>query len=195
MQNLKDEEIMLKYQEGEPGAMDELLGRYKNPLYRFAFRLTGNIAEAQDITQEVFLRVHQHRYDYRPLGKFSTWIFSIAHNLAVSGLRKRKRFVIWPRKEDESEELKEFPSSDPSPEEVVAENEISALVRNSVQGLPFLQREALILREYQDLDYQDIARILNKSLGTVKTLIYRARENLKIKLLGLKEEFGGGYHG
>jgi RNA polymerase sigma-70 factor (ECF subfamily) len=194
MQGLKDEEVMLKYQQGELQAMDELLHRFKTPIYRFCFRLTGNDAEAQDIAQEVFLRVHQSKEAYLPTGKFSTWIFSIAHHLAISRIRKKKWLVIWPRKDDESDELKEFESPNPSPKDVVSDNEVAGIVKRCIQSLPFLQREALVLREYENLDYAEIAKILKKSQGTIKTLIHRARENLKHKLLPYVEEFRGGHH-
>lgn len=192
MQSLSDEELMLNYQKGEALVMDELLRRYKNPIYHFAYRLSQNNAEAQDITQEVFLRLYQYKDTYKPCGKFCTWIFSIAHNLCVSRLRKKRWLVAWPRKQDNPDELRDFESPDPSPQEVVSNNEFSAIVKECIQGLPFLQREALILREYENLDYQEISRILNKSLGTVKTLIHRARQNIKTKLLPYIEEFKGG---
>lgn len=189
MQELKDEELMLAYQNGEAIAMSEILRRYKNPIYHFTFRLCGNSSDAEDFAQEVFLRLHQSKDTYRPTGKFSTWLFSIAHNLVISRMRRLKWWSLWPRKNDETEELIEFESPDPSPKDVVAENEISEIVQMSIQGLPFLQREALILREYENLNYEEIGKILNKSLGAVKTLIHRARENLKIKLLPHMEEF------
>jgi len=175
MQRVTDEDLMLSYQKGDAQAMNELLERYKNPVYRFAFRMIRDSAEAADVAQEVFLRLHQQRDLYRPSGKFSTWIFSITHNLCVSKLRKKKWLCIWPRKNDQSDELVEMQSPDPSPEETVGSNEFSQIVKHCIQGLPLLQREALILREYENLDYQEIAAILKRSLGTVKTLIYRAR--------------------
>ena len=135
------------------------------------------------------MRLHQSKDSYRPTGKFSTWLFSIAHNLVISRLRRLKWWVLWPRKNDETEELVEFESPDPSPKDIVTGNELSKLVQTSIQSLPFLQKEALILREYENLNYEEIGRILKKSLGSVKTLIHRARENLKIKLLPDLEEF------
>lgn len=191
MNQVKDEELMLAYQQGEGVAMDELIRRYKNPVFRFSLRISGNVQEAQDIAQEVFLKVHVARASYQPTGKFSTWIFSIAHNAAVSRLRKRGWLMLWPRKAEEPDELVELPSCDPSPEETVSKNETSQILNKCIQGLSFLQREALVLREYQDLDYEEIATILKKSLGTVKTLIHRARMNLKAKLLPMIEESGG----
>lgn len=191
MQNLNDNEVMLKYQQGEYQAMDELLRRYKNPVYQFIFRLSLNMAEAQDITQEVFLRVHKNRMSYQPSGKFSTWIFSIAHNVFISRWRRQRRFLPWPTKDKDNEEPVEFASPDPSPDEIVYTDELSGIVRDCVKTLPLLQREALFLREFEKLDYDEIARILKKSLGTVKTLIHRARFNLKEKLLPFIKETGG----
>lgn len=192
MQSLKDEEVMLEYQKGDTRAMDELLARYKNPIYAFAFRLSRDATEAQDITQEVFLRVHQYRQSYTACGSFRTWIFSIAHNLCVSRFRKIKRLVSWPKKGMDCDEPKEFASPEPSPQDLAAGNEFAAVLKRCIQGLPFLQKEALILREYENLDYQEIAKILKKSLGTVKTLIHRARTKLKEKLLPYLEEASGG---
>jgi RNA polymerase sigma-70 factor (ECF subfamily) len=191
MQNLTDEEVMLKYREGRVEAMDELLKRYKNPIYHFSLRLSADAAEAQDVTQEVFLKLHQHRHRYEATGKFSTWIFSIAHNLLLNKLRKKKRLVFWPRMNDDPDELVEFESQDPSPQEMTATDELNEVMKKCIQSLPFLQKEALILREYEKLDYEGIARILKKSLGTVKTLIHRARMNLKTKLLPYIGELGG----
>ena len=154
-----------------------------------------NEAEAQDIAQETFLRVHQHRGQYRPIGKFSTWLFGIAHTVAVSKFRKDKRFVLWPRRADDPDEMVDIESTDPSPTEVLEKNDFESVLKKCVQSLPLLQKEALVLREYESLDYEEIARILNKSLGTVKTLIHRARQSLKDKLLPYIEEFEGGTHG
>lgn len=187
---MTDEQLMLEYQNGDVSAMDELLVRYKNPVYHFAFRICRNEAEAQDITQEVFLKIHQCRLSYVQSGKFSTWIFSICHNACVSRLRKSKWLVFWPRNKDNEEELVDFKSPDPSPEEVTSGNDIASLVKENIQSLPFLQKEALVLREYEKLDYAEIAKILKKPLGTVKILIHRARQTLKEKLLPYIEEGG-----
>lgn len=192
MQNMTDQELMLSYQEGNMLAMEEFLRRYKNPIYHFVLRLSWNPSEAEDITQEVFLRLHQHRNDYRPIAKFSTWLFTIAHNLSVSRLRQKKWPISWPRKNDGSEELIEFESPDPSPREAAADQEVSQKIKECIQGLPFLQKEALVLREYQKLDYQEISKILNVPLSTVKNLIHRARMNLKDKLISHLKEVRGG---
>ncbi|MFH1074797.1 MAG: RNA polymerase sigma factor [Candidatus Firestonebacteria bacterium] len=192
MQQVRDEELMLSYQKGDMQAMNELLLRYKNPVYRFVFRISNNCSEAEDIAQEVFLKVHEFRSSYLPIGKFSTWIFTIAHNLGISRLRKRKWLVSWPRKQDDPEELIEFESPEPSPQEIAAENDLSVKIKECIQCLPFLQKEALVLREYENLDYKEVGRILKKTQATVKSLIYRARQNLKKKLLPYIGEYKGG---
>jgi len=192
MQNLSDEELMLSYQKGEALVMDELLRRYRNPIYRYAFRLSLNAQEAQDITQEVFLRVHQYRESFAGEGKFRPWLYSIAHNLCVSRLRRNKWFVLWPRRNDDPNAQMDFASSDPSPQENASKEELAEVVKKCIQSLPFLQKEALVLREYEGLDYREIAGILKKSPNTIKTLIFRARQKLKEKLLPFIEEVKGG---
>jgi RNA polymerase sigma-70 factor (ECF subfamily) len=192
MQNMTDEELMLSYQEGNMQVMEEFLKRYKNPIYHFVLRLSWNAQEAEDLTQEVFLRLHQYRDDYRPIAKFSTWLFTIAHNLSVSRLRKKKWAISWPRSNDGAEELVEFESPAPSPREITANQEVSEKIKECIQGLPFLQKEALVLREYEKMDYQEISIILHTPLSTVKNLIHRARMNLKDKLISSLKEIRGG---
>lgn len=182
MQHLNDEQLMLEYQKGVIQAMDELLARYQNPVYHFCIRLSHDATEAQDITQDVFLRVHQQKDRYISQGYFRTWLFGIAHNLCVSAYRRKKWIACWPKIKD-SDQPQDFPSPDPSPQENTESKEMQSVLRKCIQGLPFLQKEALILREYENMDYQEIAKILKKSLGTVKTLIHRARSNLKNELL------------
>jgi RNA polymerase sigma-70 factor, ECF subfamily len=190
MQGKSDEELMLSYKKGETAMMDELLARYKNPVYHFALRLSRSQHEAQDVAQEVFLKVHQYRLSYEPSAKFSTWIFTICHNACMSSFRKSRRFVFWPRQKDDPDELIDLESPQPSPQEIAAGNDMATIVRENIQSLPFLQKEALILREYEKMDYAEISTILGKPLGTVKILIYRARMALKEKLLPYIREGG-----
>jgi RNA polymerase sigma-70 factor (ECF subfamily) len=190
MQGMSDEELMLSYKKGEIAVMDELLARYKNPVYHFALRLCRSPHEAQDIAQEVFLKVHQYRLSYVPTAKFSTWIFTICHNACISSLRKSKWLVFWPRQKDDPDELIDYESPQSSAREIAVANDIASIVKENIQSLPFLQKEALVLREYENMDYAEIAKILGKPLGTVKILIYRARQTLKEKLLPYIEDGG-----
>jgi len=194
MKQFLDEELMLEYQKGKAEAMREIIARFKNPVYQFAYRLIHDAYEAEDVASEVFIKAHLARDSYKPQAKLSTWLFTIAHNACVSRLRKKRMFIAWPRKKDNSEELVDFESPDPSPRQVFIENEQDKVIKMCIQSLPFLQKEALILREFENMDYEQIAQILKKSLGTIKTLIHRARENLKIKLLPYFKEQGGNYH-
>ena len=191
MRDTTDEQLMLDYQEGDTAAMDEFLRRYKNPVYRFVFRLSKNASEAEEITQEVFVRLHQFRHSWEPRGKFSTWLFGIAHNLCVSRFRKARWVLPWPVRPLEDEPV-DFASPDPSPMDIAESVEATEAVKKCIQQLPFLQKEALVLREYEGLDYEEIAQILDKPLGTVKTLIHRARMNLKDMLIPFIEESTGG---
>lgn len=191
MQGLIDEEVMLNYQKGDVLAMDEILRRYKNPIFHFAYRFLGNFYEAQDIAQEVFFRLHQQKDQYRPTGKFSTWIFSIAHNLCISVIRKRKWFVLWPRQKENEEELVDFPGDGPSPKDEVLQKDLQTEIGRCIDTLPFLQKEAFMLREFHNFAYEDIAQAMHKPLNTVKSLVHRARMSLKQKLLPTVQEVGG----
>lgn len=194
MRNFTDEDLMREYQQGNGAAMEEIVRRYKIPVFRFTCRLCRNAAEAEDIAQEVFLRVHQYRHSYAPRGKFSTWIFGIAHHLFVSRLRKQRWVIPWPKKNVETDEPVEFASSEPSPQETAANNETAGILKQCIESLPLLQKEALILREFHQMNYQEIAGVLNQSLGTVKTLIHRARGALKDKMSAIIEGVQGGRH-
>jgi len=188
MQGLTDKEVMIQYQKGDVLAMDEILRRYKNPIYHFSYRLLGNVQEAQEVAQEVFFRVHLQKEAYQPKGKFSTWIFAIAHNLCISLIRKRKLFRLWPRQYDNQEAYVEFPCDDPSPEEKVSQKDLQREIKRCINTLPFLQKEALILREYHKLSYEDIAATMKRPVNTIKSLVHRARMNLKQKLLPIVQE-------
>jgi RNA polymerase sigma factor (sigma-70 family) len=194
MKQFSDEELMLEYQKGKAEAMREIISRFKNPIYGFAYRIMHDAYEAEDVASEVFMKVHLAKDSYRPQAKLSTWLFTIAHNACVSRFRKKRMFVLWPRKTDDCEQLIDFESPEPSPRQVFFENEQDKVIKTCIQSLPFLQKEALILREFENMDYEQIAQILKKSLGTIKTLIHRARKNLKIKLLPYFEEQGGDSH-
>ena len=116
-----------------------------------------------------------------PSNESSSWISG------PSGVR-----VLWPRKADQPDELVEFASPTLSAAEDCERHDLAEKVKRCIQGLPFLQKEALILREYERMSYEEIAVVLNKSLGTIKTLIHRALENLQNRLLSLAEEIKGG---
>ncbi len=189
MRDYTDDVLMSQYQNGEAAAMNELVRRYKNPVFRYLNRLMANTAEAEELSQDVFLKVHQNRLRYEPRGSFRSWIFSIAHNLYVSAIRKRKWLTPWPRKSPDFDEPMDMASPAPSPDLLACAADLSTAVQQAVHKLPLLQREALILREYEKLEYEEIAKILQAPIGTIKTLIYRAKENLRAELLPIVNEW------
>jgi RNA polymerase sigma-70 factor (ECF subfamily) len=161
---------------GDEAAFEELMRRYKRPVLNFVYRLLGNAEEAEDIAQEVFVRVYQNLRDYSPRTRFSTWLFAVARNAAIDRLRWRKRHPTQPL------------DSTPDPvtligvaEEVNA-REIGAQVTVAVAALPEDQRTALVLAEYQGLSYAEIAEIMRCSEKSVESRLYRAKHALREKL-------------
>lgn len=187
-----DEELMLAHKNGNEDALEMIIDRYKHRIVCFSYRFLGNLGDAEDVAQDVFLRVHQNVINYEPQAKFSTWIYTIAHNLCISLLRKRKHFIVWSFKRNsiDGDDDKEQDILDNSklPNEKIEEKDVSGHIKIAIEKLPLEQKEVIIMREYQGLNYQEIADILNYSLVKVKILIYRARMNLKKKLLFLIEE-------
>jgi len=161
-----------------------LFERYKKPILNYALRVTGNRADAEDVVSEVMLAVFVKKDMYQPIAKFSTWIFTITRNNCVTKLRKRKNiFSLWVRNETGEEEL--LDPADPAaalPDELVKEKEMTAQIKKAIEKLPETQREALVLREYQDLSYEEISQVLGCSLDNVKILIFRARERIRQEL-------------
>lgn len=192
MHSLTDEQVMVEYQKGEAAAMDELLRRYKHPVFNFCFRLLGNYHEAEETAQEVFLRIHVHKGTYEPERKFTTWMFAIAHHICISVVRKRKWTISWPRKKEDADAFVERPSDTPSPQAEAESREINKVIHQCIKKLPFLQKEALILREFYRLSYREIADAMGQPLNSVKSLVFRAREELKSKLLAALKEAEGG---
>lgn len=171
-----------------------LFQRYKKPVLNFALRILGNRADAEDVTGEVFLVVFTKKYAQKPGARFSTWLFAVAHNACITRIRKRKRTVsLWFTK-DASGEVEQWEVMDPeaSHTEKLIKKETALQVKKAIAKLPPQQKEALILREYHDLSYEQITEILNCSLQNVKILIYRARERLRSDLLpSIKEDHDG----
>ena len=173
-----DCELMLQVKKGEVAAFNQIIERYQSPIINFVFRLVGRIEEAEEIAQEVFLRIYLARGRYRPKAKFSTYIYRIAKNLSLNALRKKRPQIV-------SLDKPIFNSHQISPAEALEKKEIQALVKEALDSLPSPQKTAIILNRYNDLSYEEIGRIMNLSLPAVKSLLHRAKENLKKKLEGV----------
>lgn len=188
-----DEALILRFQDGNRGALEEIYNRYKNRILNFCIRFLGNRAEAEDITGEVFLALFEGKYKLNRNAKFSTWLFTIARNKSISRLRKRKHTTSsWQKSGNDKEliEIEAVAHDDLASEEMIKKEEASA-VQRAIQKLIPEQREAILLREYQQFSYAEIAEVLDCSLEKVKVLIFRAREFLRVELLSSAEEGDG----
>ena len=177
-----DKELILRFQQGDELAYVELVNRYRNRLINFVFRFVGSFEEAEDIVQDTFVKLYQKKDYYRPISAFSTWIFTIASNLAKTELRKRKRRKVSYLSQIGIEE-KDFdiPVEDTTDEETVGEYTESQ-IQDAIQSLQLHFRTALILRDIEELSYEEISKILDVPLGTIKSRINRARLQLQKKL-------------
>jgi len=186
----KDEDLIMDYQGGNQDAAGILFQRYNRPIFNFAFRMMTNRADAEDVTADVFLVLFSRRYAYDPDAKFSTWLYTVARNKCIDQIRKRKRFAaMWFKKSDEDGfEVWDVPDEREISREELENREMAARVKIAIKDLPENMREALILREYQDLTYIQISQILDCSLENVKILIFRAREQLKQELSSFIKE-------
>ena len=177
-----DKELILRFQQGDELAYVELVNRYRDRLINFVFRFVGSFEEAEDIVQDTFVKLYQKKDYYRPISAFSTWIFTIASNLAKTELRKRKRRKVSYLSQIGIEE-KDFdiPVEDTTDEETVGEYTESQ-IQDAIQSLQLHFRTALILRDIEELSYEEISKILDVPLGTIKSRINRARLQLQKKL-------------
>jgi RNA polymerase sigma-70 factor (ECF subfamily) len=182
-----DAQLMLAFQRGDEPAFQELIERNHSRVIGLAYRFVGSRAEAEDLAQEVFLRIYRARRTYRPTAKFSTWMFRIAANVSLNALRDRAR-----RRDDVSieqlsgEDRGPFTVPDPeapAPDHRVGRSELEQKVREAISELPEKEQVAVVLNKYEGLSYADIARTLGCSTMAVKSLLARARENLKERLL------------
>ena len=185
-----DEDIMLKFQQGNDGAVTMIFERYQNPILNFCLRILGNRADAEDVTGDVFLALFSKKYSFQPQAKFSTWLYTIARNNCIDRIRKRKNIIsVWfTSKEDGSTEQWDIEDKGNLSHEELANKETAHQVRLAITKLPLEQKEAIILREYNKLNYDQIAQILNCSLEKTKVLIFRGRENLREQLASFLKE-------
>lgn len=187
--NFTDEQLIKKFQDGDLYAYDLIVRRYKDQLLNFAYRFLGNLEESEDVVQETFLRLYKNRHAYKQIAKFSTWIYTIAGNLAKTELRKRKRRKLvsiselgFEEKEYEIQDIKA--DTERQTDSILKEK----IIRNAIENLPFRFKQVIILRDIQELSYEDISSILRIPLGTVKSRVNRARLKLQLLLKDLMNQ-------
>jgi RNA polymerase sigma-70 factor (ECF subfamily) len=181
---------MIAVRSDEPGAFEELVERYQHRLVAVMHHLVGNAEEAEDLAQEVFFRVYRARKKYRARCKFSTWLFTIANNLALNSLRARQRKPVVPLNTRDSGPLGPRPTeqlaqdSSAQPVERIQQEELSAIIRKALDGLNDRQRMAVLLNKFEDMNYAEIAEAMGLTTKAVKSLLCRARNNLRVALQG-----------
>jgi RNA polymerase sigma-70 factor (ECF subfamily) len=184
---------MLDVKAGDEASFELLLRRYRTPLVNFLYRMVRNREQAEDLAQEVFLRVYRARADYVPSAKFTTWMFRIATNLALNSLRDNRYQKMeisidapaTPDSEEGDERPLDVPEKHPNIEQHLVEEARRKMIRRAIDKLPEKQRAAVLLHKYQELDYAEISKILNCSESALKSLLFRAYESLRVELAPL----------
>jgi RNA polymerase sigma-70 factor, ECF subfamily len=182
---LTDAEVMLRVAAGDDAAFDYLVEKFRRPLVGFMYRMAHNQAVAEELAQEVFLRVYRARSSYSAEAKFTTWLYRIATNLAVNHARDTKPEKANTSIDESDEETGlaiDVADSHPNVEQEMLRRERLAAIRRHVEALPERQRLAVIMHKYQNLDYRQIAEVLKLSESATKSLLFRAYETLREKL-------------
>ncbi len=183
MADRSDEQLMLDFQKGDDNAVHTIFERYKLPILNFSLRILANRADAEDVTSDVFLSLFGCKYNFHPEAKFSTWLYTVARNRCISQIRQRKGFIsLWFRSFEGETKALDLEDPNDLAQEKLNKKETSVFVREAIGKLPQEQKEALVLREYQDLSYDQISQIFDCSLEKVKILIFRARQQLQKEL-------------
>ena len=182
-----DAEIMLRAKAGDQSAFDYLVQKYRRPIVGFMYRMARNTAAAEDLAQEVFLRVYRSRASYEASAKFTTWLYRIATNLAVNHARDTRHerpevTVSLDEPDEESGATLELPDASLTAEQDLMRRERMMAIRRKVEALPEQQRLAVIMHKYQQMDYREIAEVLKKSESATKSLLFRAYETLREQL-------------
>jgi RNA polymerase sigma-70 factor, ECF subfamily len=188
-----DVQLMLDVKAGDQQSFELLLQRYRTPLVNFLYRMVRSREQAEDLAQEVFLRVYRAREDYEPSAKFTTWLFRIATNLALNSLRDHRYqkleismdAPIVADAEGGDERMMEVADEHPDIEQHLVEESRKKMIRHAIEKLPEKQRAAVLLHKYQELDYSEIAKILRCSESALKSLLFRAYETLRVELAPL----------
>lgn len=186
-----DIELMLQFQQGDEDAFTALVRRHQRSVLNLVRRFVGPVAEMEDLAQEIFVRLYQARAGYRPSAKFTTFLYRNTLNLCLNFLRDRKhrRTLSLERPGEDGEERMEPPDSRAvDPHAALSDREVAATVRRAVAALPDNQRAAILLLQWHGLPYQEIAETMNLSVMAVKSLLSRARENLKTSLAVLLKD-------
>lgn len=189
-----DDILINRSKNGDLEAFELLVKRYENKVYTVAYRFLGNHADASDLAQEAFLRLYQSLPGFRGESGFMTWMYRITANVCRDELRRRQKHqVISLDAEDvnnQNNNIAQLPGRDPTPEEALEKKEFNDFIQECLLSLSEEHRLVLIMREIQDMSYEEIAEVLKCSLGTVKSRLNRARMAFREKYNARRELYG-----
>ncbi len=179
-----DAQLMLRVRMGDTASFNLLLERHRTPVVHFLYRMVQNRAIAEDLAQEVFLRVYRSRAGYEPSAKFTTWLFRIATNLAFNWVRdeKNRRQQRSIEGDESGAVARQIGDGKPSVERVLVDEVKLQEVRDAIALLPEKQRAAVLMHKYEEMEYSQIAKVLGLTESAVKSLLFRAYENLRARL-------------
>jgi len=180
----RDAQLMLRVREGDTQSFALLLEKYRGPVIHFLYRMISNQAVAEELAQEVFLRVYRSRANYEPTAKFTTWLFRIASHLALNHIRDGRRERNQESLDEEISEGmgRQVASRGPTVEQSLVRESKFVEIRQAIQNLPAKQRAAVLMHKYEEMEYSQIAAALECSESAVKSLLFRAYEGLRTKL-------------
>lgn len=188
---VSDSEILSDVAGGDIEAYGKLVHRYRGRLYNFVFRFVGEPETAEDIVQETFLRAFRKRENYKAIANFSTWLFTIAGNLAKSELRRRKRWRLFSLdRDEESGTGLDLPDESFRPDKMTESSITDVQIQRAISSLSDNYRQVVLLRDVEGLSYQEISEVVNCPVGTVKSRVSRARLKLQQKLRNQGRDVG-----
>jgi len=182
-----DEQLIAQFQLGNEEAYIELVKRYRDRLINFVFQFLGDFEKAEDVVQDTMLKLYEKKHYYKEIAKFSTWLYTIARNLANTELRKQKRrktTLLSNMSKDEKEY--ELPAVQPDTGSEIQDEYVEKQIQTAIHALPEHFKTVIILRDIQELSYDDISSIVDVPIGTVKSRINRARLQLQADLKNLR---------
>ncbi|MBQ2412275.1 MAG: sigma-70 family RNA polymerase sigma factor [Anaerotignum sp.] len=192
MTDLQEKDLILKAKQGDMLAFEELILKHEKIVYNLALRMMNHSEDAMDISQEVFLKAYRSLSNFDERSAFSTWLYRITHNTCIDEIRKRKGKQTYSLEEDlESEDgsmQRQVADDGDTPEESLMRKEQKSEILRALDTLSEEHKAAIILRDVKGMSYEEIAEILELSLGTVKSRINRARNQLKTEILKIREQ-------
>ncbi|HEY1464466.1 MAG TPA: sigma-70 family RNA polymerase sigma factor [Terriglobales bacterium] len=184
---MTDADVMLRVKAGDESAFSYLVQKYRRAMVHFMYRMAHSPAIAEDLAQEVFLRVYRSRESYEASAKFTTWLYRIATNLAVNHIRdtrheRQGNMASLDEPDTETGQTLDVADTKPTTEEIIIQRERMAAIRSKVEALPERQKLAVLMHKYQQMDYKQIADVLKLSESATKSLLFRAYESLREQL-------------